>query len=129
MTDTGIPASVSRVFLVIAVGDDQTVCRDEGGKFPERPLHVLKILEKVQMIGDHVENDRSGREEVQERIAVFAAFENDRVALADAMPRASSGRKPPIMIVGSRLACMKMCVSIEVVVVLPCVPETQMAFL
>lgn len=44
-------------------------------------------------------------------------------------PAPSSGRKPPIMIVGSRLACMKMCVSIEVVVVLPCVPETQMAFL
>ena len=40
------------------------------------------------MIGVHVENDRSGREEVQERIAVFAAFENDRVALADAVPRA-----------------------------------------
>ena len=40
------------------------------------------------MIGVHVENDRRGREEVQKRIAVFAAFENDRVALADAVPRA-----------------------------------------
>ena len=40
------------------------------------------------MVGVHVENDCDGREKVQKRIAVFAAFENDRVALADAMPRA-----------------------------------------
>lgn len=33
------------------------------------------------------------------------------------------------MTVGSRCACMKMCVSIDVVVVLPCVPATQIAFL
>ena len=42
-------------------------------------------------------------------------------------PAPRSGREPPIMTVGSRPASMKMCVSIEVVVVLPCVPETQMA--
>ena len=44
-------------------------------------------------------------------------------------PAPSSGRKPPIMIVGSSPACMKICVSMEVVVVLPWVPATQMAFL
>lgn len=82
------------------------------------------------MIGVHVENDRRGREEVQKRIAVFAAFENDRVALADAVPRAEQRQEAADHdSVGSRLACMKMCVSMEVVVVLPCVPETQMAFL
>ena len=43
-------------------------------------------------------------------------------------PAPSSGKKPPIMTVGSLPACMKMCVSMDVVVVLPCVPATQMAW-
>ena len=42
-------------------------------------------------------------------------------------PACSSGRKPPIITVGSFPASRKMCVSMEVVVVLPCVPETQTA--
>ena len=45
------------------------------------------------MVGIHVENDRGGREEIQEGITVFAAFENDRVALADAVSRAEQRQK------------------------------------
>ncbi len=44
-------------------------------------------------------------------------------------PAPSSGSVPPIITVGSRPACRKICVIMDVVVVLPCVPETQTAFL
>ena len=44
-------------------------------------------------------------------------------------PAFKSGRVPPIMTVGSFSAAMSMCVHIEVVVVLPWVPEMHRAFL
>ena len=50
-------------------------------------LHVGKILEKVEVIGLHVQNDRHGGEKTQKRVAVFAALGDDRVALADAIAR------------------------------------------
>ena len=44
-------------------------------------------------------------------------------------PASSRGRVPPIITVGSAWAAMKMWVHMEVVVVLPWVPEMQRAFL
>lgn len=70
--------------LVIAVGDDQPVLRHERGERAERMLHIGKILEKVQMVGVDIEDDRDRREEVQEGVAVFAALEDDGISLADA---------------------------------------------
>ena len=40
----------------------------------------------------------------------------------------SSGSVPPIMTVGSFSAAIMMCVHMDVVVVLPCVPEMHSAF-
>ena len=79
--------------LVIAVGDDQPVLRHERGERAERMLHIGKILEKVQMVGVDIEDDRDRREEVQEGVAVFAALEDDGIALADAVARAEQRQK------------------------------------
>lgn len=68
---------------VVAVCHDQTALRHQLRKFTERMLHVGQVLEKVQMVGVHVQNDRRRRVEIQEGVAVFAAFQNDRIALAD----------------------------------------------
>ena len=46
------------------------------------------------MVGVDIENDRRRREKVQERIAVFAALQNDRVAAAYAVPRAEQREAP-----------------------------------
>ena len=56
-------------------------------------LHIGKILEKVQMVGVNIKDDRDRREEVQEGVAVFAALEDDGVALADAVARAEQWQK------------------------------------
>ena len=56
-------------------------------------LHIGKILEKVQMVGVDIEDDRDRREEVQEGVAVFAALEDDGIALADAVAPADHDRR------------------------------------
>ena len=59
--------------------------RNVGGEFPEGLLDVLNILEKVQMVGLNIGDDRHGGEEFQERVIVFAGLHDDCVALAHAV--------------------------------------------
>ena len=72
---------------IIAVGDDMPPRRDKLRKAPERCLDIPQVLEKVEMIRLDVQNDRDGREKIQKRVAIFAALHNDRIALADPVPR------------------------------------------
>ena len=59
----GIPASVLNGNFVVAVGDDHlgTVSRDEEANLRNDCSNIQKILEEVQMVGVHVENDCDGR--------------------------------------------------------------------
>lgn len=66
--------------------------------------------------------------EFQKAIGVFAGFGNEILGMADTDIAVDRIKIPPTEIVGSFLAAKKICVSMEVVVVLPCVPETPMAF-
>ena len=47
---------------VVTVRHDQSARRDKRGKRAERMFHVGQILEKVEMVGVDVENDRRRRE-------------------------------------------------------------------
>ena len=70
---------------VVLIGDDVPADGDELGKAAEGMLDVVKVFEKVEMIGFDIQNHRDGGEEAQKRIAVFAALGDDRVALAHAV--------------------------------------------
>ena len=85
--ENGLGDILERVFraLIVHVGDHVPADGDELCKAAEGMLHVGKILEKVEVIGLYVQNDRHGGEEAQKRVAVFAALGDDRVALADAI--------------------------------------------
>ena len=68
---------------VIAVGDNGLAC--QLGKLAERILHILQILEVVQMVRLHIQHHRDGGEEIQEGIAILAAFQQDGIALSHPM--------------------------------------------
>ena len=68
--------------LVIGVGDDIAPLGHQRRKVVEGVLDVRQILEEIQMVGVDVQYHRHGGEEVQEGVAVFAALQNDGVALA-----------------------------------------------
>jgi len=56
-------------------------------------LDVRQILEEVQMVGVYVEDHRHGGEEVQEGVAVFAALQNDGVALSHPIAAVQQGQR------------------------------------
>ena len=77
---------------VIAVGDHKAVLGRQAGKLAEGVLDLPQIAEKVQVIRRHVQNHRHGGEEIQEGIAVFAAFQNNGVAFAHPVALAQQGQ-------------------------------------
>ena len=77
---------------VIAVDDNKTVHRGQLGKLMERVDDVVDILEEVEMILLHIEDNRNGRCKAQERVAVFAAFSH-KTALAADTERTADGRQ------------------------------------
>ena len=56
--------------------------RHQLRKTVEGVFNIGQILEEVQMVGVYVEDHRHRGEEVQERVAVFAALQNDGVPLS-----------------------------------------------
>ena len=62
-----------------------TVCQNTTGrqlrKSPEGLLYILQILEIIQMICFHIEDHRQCGEEIQERVAIFAAFQHNGITL------------------------------------------------
>ena len=55
-------------------------------------LNIRQILEVIQVIRLHVQHNGQGGEEIQERIAVFAALQHNGVALAHPMARMEQGQ-------------------------------------
>ena len=76
--------SVHGVFI-LGVRNDVSVFRYERGKFAERRLHILKVLEEVEMVGFNVQDDRHGGRECMEGIVILARLHHDCVARADAV--------------------------------------------
>ena len=111
---------------VIAVDDNKTVHPGSARQTHGTEVDdIVDILEEVEMILLHIEDNRNGRCKAQERVAVFAAF-NHKTALAADTERTADGRRLlPTITVGSICASMVMSVIIEVEVVLPCVPARQ----
>ena len=65
---------------IIAIGNDAVCC--QLGKLVEGILHIRQIFEIVQMIRFHIQHDGHRGEEIQERIAILAAFQQDGIAVA-----------------------------------------------
>ena len=62
------------VFRSICVDDECTVCRKKFCKLTERMTDVIDILEEIQMIRIHVQDDADLREKAQEAVGVLAGF-------------------------------------------------------
>ena len=58
-------------------------------------LHVLQILEKVQVVRVHIQNHRHSGEKGEEGVAVLTGLQNDGVPLPHPVSRPQSGKGPP----------------------------------
>ena len=67
---------------VVRVGHHPPAVRHQLRKPAERVLNILQILEKIQMVGLHVQNHRHRGIKRQEGIAVFTRFQDDGIALS-----------------------------------------------
>ena len=85
------------------VGDDVApLAGTSSAKRAEGVLDIRQVLEKVQMVRLHVQDDGHRGEEVQEGVAVLAGLQDDGVSRGPpGSPQCSRGRVPPIMTVGS----------------------------
>ena len=68
---------------VVTIGHDGI--RSHTGKLVEGFLNICQILEIIQMIRLHIQHHRQSGEEIQEGIAVFAAFQHDGIPVAHPM--------------------------------------------
>ena len=94
----------------------------------KRLHNIIERAEIVEMIGINICDDADGGVELQERIDIFTRFANNVRTFATLPLPLMKGSLPPMTALGSRPASIKICVSMPVVVVLPCVPETAMGF-
>ena len=69
--------------LDVRIDDQISVIRQTSGKFPERRADIVQILEEIQMIRAHIQNDGRGREERQKAIGVLAGLGDEDVRLSD----------------------------------------------
>ena len=73
-----------------------TVCHNSGGrhlgKLVERLLNILQILEIIQMVRLHIQHHSQSGVEVQEGIAVFTAFQHNRVPMANPVSGVEQGQ-------------------------------------
>ena len=77
---------------VVPVGYHAAALRHQLGKTAEGVLHILQILEEVQVVSIHVEDDRYGGEEGEEGVAVLTGLQNDGVSFTYPVTRAQSGQ-------------------------------------
>ena len=80
----GVMDALDRVHGTFVVGIDHhiTLLRHQLGKLVERVLHVVQVLEKVQVVSLHVEDHGHSGEEAEEGVAVFTGLHDDGVAMA-----------------------------------------------
>ena len=80
---------------VVPVGNDRAPLRHQLGKPAEGVLHVLQILEKVQVVRVHIQNHRHGGEKGEEGVAVLTGLQNDGVPLPHPVSRPQGGKGAP----------------------------------
>ena len=79
--------------LVVGVGDDKARIGNQFRELVEGPLDVVQVLEEIQMVFLHVQNDRHGGIEAEEAVAVFAGFQNDGVSVAHPVTGVEQGQR------------------------------------
>ena len=78
------------------------------------------------MVVVDIQHDGEVGSQLQEGLGELAGFDDDVIALAGLAVAVDEGSLPPMTAEGSRPASSSAVVIMEVVVVLPWVPETQM---
>ena len=76
---------------VVPVRHHAALLRDQLRKAAEGVLHILQVLEEVQVVGVHIEDHRHGGEEGQEGVAVLTGLQNDGIPLPHPVSRAKGG--------------------------------------
>ena len=77
---------------VVPVGNDAPALGHQVGKAPEGVLHILQILEKVQVVRLDVQDDRHRGEEGQKGVAVLAGLQDDGLPPAHPVSRPQQGQ-------------------------------------
>ena len=124
-------SSPLRASMVLASSPSAMTAPPSGtswAKPAEGVLHVLQILEKVQVVRVHIQNHRHSGEKGEEGVAVLTGLQNDGVPLPHPVSRPQGGEGPPDHHRGVPLGGQKIWVHMEVVVVFPWVPATHRAF-
>ena len=76
---------------VVPVGHHAAPLGNQLSKAAEGVLHILQILEKVQVVGVHVKDDGDGGEEGEKGVAVLAGLQNNGVPLAHPVAGSQDG--------------------------------------
>ena len=103
----------------------------EGHVLDELDEGVLDLVEPaimVEMLGIDVGDDRDRAVEAQEAAVALVGLDHHPVALAEPRVRAVALMMPPLITVGSIPPASSNAATIEVVVVLPCVPATATVY-
>lgn len=113
----------------VVVDDNGAVFRNQLAEAVERMNDIINVLEEVQMVCIDIEHNGNRRVEAEEGVGVLAGLSDEVIMRADAQRAAMASRLLPTMTVGSEPHSIPIIVSMEVVVVLPWVPDTQTACL
>ena len=79
---------------IVMVCDDVAVLRHSRGKLMEGVLHIVQILEEIEMVGLNVQHDSDRRMQREEGVIILAGLHDDGVAVADAVPRLEQRQRP-----------------------------------
>ena len=90
---TGLPLQRLHGVGILTVGHDVPAVRHQISKGPEGVLHVLQVLEEVQVVRLNVQNHRHRGTEGEEGVAVLAGLQNDGVTLAHPVSSLQQGQR------------------------------------
>ena len=100
--------------------------RDTLCKGMEGAADIRKVFEIIQMVAFHIQNHTDEGLELQKAVEIFACLGNEIRRVTDFRLLLMVGRMPPTVMVGSVPAASRISETMDVVVVLPCVPATAM---
>ena len=103
--EAGIVKAFHRIHRVLIV----TVGQNAGGgnfrKLVERLLDLVQILEVIQMVFFDIQNHSQRGEEIQERVAILAAFQHDGITVTHTVTCVKQGEITTDHNSGIRLSC------------------------
>ena len=111
-------------FFNLAVDDESTIGREKFCKFAERIADIINVFKEIEMIFFNIQYNSCLREEMEETVCVFACFSDKYIRVAHTDVSANGMEDAAY-----RHSRIRMCVSMEVVVVFPWVPDTAMGSL